>query len=42
MSLSRKDKEALHQAILRLAKTINDLEPTLVDPRVLDMKTICG
>ena len=42
MSLSRKDKEALHQAILRLAKTINDLEPSAVDPRVLDMLEICG
>lgn len=42
MSLSRKDKEALHQAILRLAKTINDLEPFAVDPRVLDMLEICG
>jgi hypothetical protein len=42
MSLSRKDKEALHQAILRLARTIEDLEPFAVDPRVLDMLEICG
>ena len=42
MSLNRKDKEALHQAILRLARTINDLESTTVDPRVLDMLEIAG
>jgi hypothetical protein len=42
MSLSRKDKEALQQAIMRLARTINDLENTSVDPRVLDMLEICG
>jgi len=42
MSLSRKDKEALQQAIMRLARTITDLEPTVVDPRVLDMLEICG
>jgi len=42
MSLSHNDKEALHQAILRLAKTIHDLEPSAVDPRVLDMLEICG
>ena len=42
MSLSREDKEALHQAILRLARTIQDLEPSAVDPRVLDMLEICG
>jgi len=42
MSLSRKDKEALHQAILRLARTIQDLEQSAVDPRVLDMLEICG
>jgi len=42
MSLSHKDNEALQQAILRLAKTIHDLEPSAVDPRVLDMLEICG
>lgn len=42
MSLSRKDKEALYQAIMRLARMINDLENTTVDPRALDMLEICG
>jgi len=42
MSLSHKDKEVLHLAILRLAKMINEMENTPVDPRVLDMLEICG
>lgn len=42
MSLSRKDKEALNRAIMRLAKIINNLEGSPVDPRVLDMLEICG
>lgn len=42
MSLSRKDKEALHQAILKLARMINNLENIPIDPRVLDMIEICG
>ncbi len=42
MSLNHKDKESLHQAIMRLARIIQELEPTSVDPRVLDMLEICG
>jgi len=42
MSLSRKEKEALHQAIMRLARIIDELDNTSVDPRVLDMLEICG
>jgi len=42
MSLSRKDKELLHQAILRITRVITDLDDTPVDPRVLDMLEICG
>ena len=42
MSLNRKDKEALNKAIMRLARIINDLEGSSIDPRVLDMLEICG
>lgn len=42
MSLNHKDKETLHLAILKLAKMINEMENTPIDPRVLDMLEICG
>lgn len=41
MSLSKKDKDALRKAIMRLAEIISNLENTAVDPRVLDMIEIC-
>lgn len=42
MSLNKKDKENIQKAIIKIAKIIQDLEISQVDPRVLDMLEICG
>jgi len=42
MSLSNKDKEILHKAIIQMMQLIHDLEEAPADPRVMDLIEVCA